>query len=676
MNNLCLTTRPSLQILNDFAKEMRDAENETHEGKRKTESLWPIMRISHKRSRYIYELYYIREAISRLLYEWLLKEQYADANLIAKWKKAGYEKLCCIRCIQTRDTNQGSTCICRVPKAQLKDGSVVDSLYAALLASGTFSFKFAPPAAAQEQADMIQVTKARRTSSSVTSTRPDSGGSSEQHWGTWFNAKHYSLEVMQNPIRARMCGFGDKDRRPLAPAAVAKMTVRREDNTIVDVDEIDVAFFVVTVDLWSADGKQEMNLVLHPSSADRYIPTHVSKPRRRGNGPNPSPSTPDQQSSQPSFQALPPPATAYAHAQHQSAYPGYPAQGPPHPGMPDPNLTPYPTHYPHYPEHAAWYPPYPPYQHPAYPGYPLPSMHSYHRTGTPGQAPSAHWPTDPAARGDPNAIPPAPPMPNDGSAYSDPSAAPPPPLPQGYGPYGVPPPPVDGGPLYATQPYGPMPGHYTYAHPLPPPPPPPPAPVSVPTPGPAPAHHSQQQQHSQGKATGFGSGSGSVHKTSSANATTNTTQSSPAPSTPTLPLSRATYTRTLVGPLSANAARLNDEHRKPGVFFLFQDLSIRTEGTFKLRLRLMNVGAHPAPEAGANRVMTTSAPILAQTFTEAFTVYSAKRFPGVPDTTALSIAFGNQGQKLPLRNRNGSRQAGRRRRRGDSDGSEDDSDGP
>ena len=55
-------------------------------------------------------------------------------------------------------------------------------------------------------------------------------------------------------------------------------------------------------------------------------------------------------------------------------------------------------------------------------------------------------------------------------------------------------------------------------------------------------------------------------------------------------LPRHAYTRTLVGPLSANAQRLQDEHRKPGIFFLFQDLSIRTEGTFRLRMRLMNVG--------------------------------------------------------------------------------------
>lgn len=39
----------------------------------------------------------------------------------------GYEKLCCVRCVQTRDSNfQGSTCICRVPKASLKNGIVVE----------------------------------------------------------------------------------------------------------------------------------------------------------------------------------------------------------------------------------------------------------------------------------------------------------------------------------------------------------------------------------------------------------------------------------------------------------------------------------------------------------------------------------------------------------------------
>lgn len=45
-------------------------------------------------SRYIYELFYDKEAISKQLYDWLLKNGYADGSLIAKWKKQGYEKVC------------------------------------------------------------------------------------------------------------------------------------------------------------------------------------------------------------------------------------------------------------------------------------------------------------------------------------------------------------------------------------------------------------------------------------------------------------------------------------------------------------------------------------------------------------------------------------------------------
>lgn len=67
-------------ILDEYTRKMRDAESESTEGKRKVEALWPIMRISHTRSRYIYDLYYKREAISRELYDWLLKEGYADAK--------------------------------------------------------------------------------------------------------------------------------------------------------------------------------------------------------------------------------------------------------------------------------------------------------------------------------------------------------------------------------------------------------------------------------------------------------------------------------------------------------------------------------------------------------------------------------------------------------------------
>lgn len=89
---------------------MKDAENDPHEGKKKQEALWPIFQITHQRkctlkwllsrltdcisgSRYIYELYYEKEAISKQLYDWLLKNKYAQADLVSKWKKQGYEKV-------------------------------------------------------------------------------------------------------------------------------------------------------------------------------------------------------------------------------------------------------------------------------------------------------------------------------------------------------------------------------------------------------------------------------------------------------------------------------------------------------------------------------------------------------------------------------------------------------
>eukprot|EP00128_Syssomonas_multiformis_P016267 Colp12_sorted_trinity150504_noHs@22287 len=112
--------------LTELEQKMRDAENEPHEGKRKVEALWPIFRIHHQRSRYIYELFYKRQAISRQLYEYCLENGFADKNLIAKWKKNGYENLCCLRCIQTRDTNFGTQCVCRVPKTKLEEGKIVE----------------------------------------------------------------------------------------------------------------------------------------------------------------------------------------------------------------------------------------------------------------------------------------------------------------------------------------------------------------------------------------------------------------------------------------------------------------------------------------------------------------------------------------------------------------------
>lgn len=41
------------------------------------------------------------------------------------------------------------------------------------------------------------------------------------------------------------------------------------------------------------------------------------------------------------------------------------------------------------------------------------------------------------------------------------------------------------------------------------------------------------------------------------------------------------FTRNLIGALSASAFRLHDQNHKFGIWFILQDLSIRTDGRFR-----------------------------------------------------------------------------------------------
>ncbi|KAF7775707.1 hypothetical protein Agabi119p4_4100 [Agaricus bisporus var. burnettii] len=463
---------------------------------------------------------------------------------------------------------------------------------------------------------MIQQTnrQPRRSPPAQPDSEPASPSDCPEIWSQTLGNKHYSLEVVQHPLRARMCGFGDKDRRPLAPAAVVKMVVRHQDDSVVDVDEIDWSFFLVTVDLWSADAKQEMNLVLHPSSTDRYMPAPSSKNRRRGTSTHqPSnPQTPVQPSHAPSYrppeQALP----TYHQGYFSSATTPSDHGGNTYTGATNPIPNPY-TAPPHQSDPPNW-------------GYPTSAAVDRSTTYPPPALPSIH--TFPANSNQPNSwVNPDVYHPLDPSNEKshDPNAA------------------------YASTSY---------------------QSIQV-SPSNSQSGQPQHQYYPSPTTT-----SGPSHNTTANNnshSDKNPAAVNPPITTsyPPMPSPRLAYTRTLVGPLSANACRLQDEHRKPGIFFLFQDLSVRTEGTFRLRLRLMNVGAPPAPEYGATKVHNDVSPVLAQTFTDPFTVFSAKRFPGVPDTTALSIAFGNQGQKIPLRNRHG---PAKRRRPNSSSAEEDDSD--
>ena len=72
--------------LEEFEERMREAVLESDDGKRKTESIWPIVKIHHQRSRYIYEMHK-KKKITKRVYEFCIRQKYADAHLIAKWKK-------------------------------------------------------------------------------------------------------------------------------------------------------------------------------------------------------------------------------------------------------------------------------------------------------------------------------------------------------------------------------------------------------------------------------------------------------------------------------------------------------------------------------------------------------------------------------------------------------------
>ena len=50
---------------------------------------------------------------------------------------------------------------------------------------------------------------------------------------------------------------------------------------------------------------------------------------------------------------------------------------------------------------------------------------------------------------------------------------------------------------------------------------------------------------------------------------------------PVSPTATGMFTRNLIGSLSASAFRLTDPSEKNGIWFILQDLSVRTEGNFR-----------------------------------------------------------------------------------------------
>ncbi|KAG0038814.1 hypothetical protein BGZ82_010793 [Podila clonocystis] len=106
-------------------------------------------------------------------------------------------------------------------------------------------------------------------------------------------------------------------------------------------------------------------------------------------------------------------------------------------------------------------------------------------------------------------------------------------------------------------------------------------------------------------------------------------------------------TRILMGSLVVSPILLNNPEGVPGWYFSFPDLSIRTEGVYTLKFSLMRFGSFDFLSGEDGQQAST---LVAEETSEPFTVFSAKKFPGMTESTELSKAFAKQGLKIPIRN--------------------------
>lgn len=92
-------------------------------------------------------------------------------------------------------------------------------------------------------------------------------------------------------------------------------------------------------------------------------------------------------------------------------------------------------------------------------------------------------------------------------------------------------------------------------------------------------------------------------------------------------------------------------------FFVFPDLSIRVEGRYRLKLCLFETIGHSVHHCKS-------------IYSDPFHVYTAKRFPGMEESTKLSKSFAEQGLKVRVRKHPRSRRRSSKRTKEESDASD------
>ncbi|KAL5036359.1 hypothetical protein RTP6_003939 [Batrachochytrium dendrobatidis] len=119
---------------------------------------------------------------------------------------------------------------------------------------------------------------------------------------------------------------------------------------------------------------------------------------------------------------------------------------------------------------------------------------------------------------------------------------------------------------------------------------------------------------------------------------------------------RDRYTRTTTGSIVSSLYRLRDTDEKEGAFFVFPDLSVRSEGEYRLKFTLYEI-------IGKDVYYCTSI------ISKPFSVHAAKRFTGMQVSTPLSRVFSKQGLKLRVRTEvRAKRQLSSKRRGNNSNG--------
>ncbi|KAH9249525.1 hypothetical protein BASA81_012698 [Batrachochytrium salamandrivorans] len=109
---------PTLNALED---ELKRCMQTTVQGNKRGESLWPIHQIDWQRTRYVHDMYYKFNRIDKATYDYCVRNRLINGPLSAKWLDLGYEKLCSLHAIDSRNFSFGGVSICRTPKSKLGD---------------------------------------------------------------------------------------------------------------------------------------------------------------------------------------------------------------------------------------------------------------------------------------------------------------------------------------------------------------------------------------------------------------------------------------------------------------------------------------------------------------------------------------------------------------------------